>query len=292
MIGKKEYSAVNHLLNQQLAEKKVLIAVHRGSAAGNILENTIPSYLAALQMGGDIIEMDVIRSTDGTLFNFHNGMEQKHFKEAFDIREKSAAEILDLRFVNSNLETVDYPVETFEATLKAFKGETLFNIDRTWGFYEDVCDLIDQYDFANQAILKGPLDQECIEFFKNRPVNYMFMPKIETLEELAIIQQIEGMNIVGVELKVTSTESDFYQKENIQKIHEMGLFVWGNAITYNDTKKLFVAIGDNLSIIDTPEKGWGFMMDLGINVLQTDWPAILSNYRQQWVTEQNDEVGP
>ncbi|MFD1900879.1 hypothetical protein GQR36_14380 [Enterococcus termitis] len=51
MIGKDCYRSINHRLNQLLKEKKILLAVHRGSSAGNIIENTIPAYLASLKMG-------------------------------------------------------------------------------------------------------------------------------------------------------------------------------------------------------------------------------------------------
>ena len=51
MYGRKEYAQVNALLNQKLEEKKCLIAVHRGSWHGNIIQNTIPAYIAAIKMG-------------------------------------------------------------------------------------------------------------------------------------------------------------------------------------------------------------------------------------------------
>ena len=55
MVGKEKFKEINRLLNQKLEEKKVLIAVHRGCGCGNIIENTIPAYRAALQMHADVI---------------------------------------------------------------------------------------------------------------------------------------------------------------------------------------------------------------------------------------------
>ena len=43
MIGKECYAEINSTLDALLAEKKVLVAVHRGAWGGNIVENTIPS---------------------------------------------------------------------------------------------------------------------------------------------------------------------------------------------------------------------------------------------------------
>ena len=65
LYGRKEYKEINELLNRKINEKKTLVAVHRGMSAGNIIENTIPAYIATIETGGDILEVDVIKSTDG-----------------------------------------------------------------------------------------------------------------------------------------------------------------------------------------------------------------------------------
>ena len=59
-------------LNQKIAEKKHLIAVHRGTWHGNIIQNTIPAYQISLKMGADMVEADIVSSKDGVLFSFHD----------------------------------------------------------------------------------------------------------------------------------------------------------------------------------------------------------------------------
>ncbi len=55
----------------------MLVAAHRGLAAGNVPCNSIPGYKGALRTGADVIELDVSRSLDGTLYCFHPGMEKR-----------------------------------------------------------------------------------------------------------------------------------------------------------------------------------------------------------------------
>ena len=69
MIGKKEYAQINALLNRKLEEKKHMIAVHRGSYTGNITQNTIPAYIAAIRMGADMVEGDINKVSGRTAFN-------------------------------------------------------------------------------------------------------------------------------------------------------------------------------------------------------------------------------
>ena len=61
---------------REAASKKTLIAAHRGVAGGNITCNTIEAYEVALQQKADIVELDVIKSTDDVLFAFHSGKEK------------------------------------------------------------------------------------------------------------------------------------------------------------------------------------------------------------------------
>jgi glycerophosphoryl diester phosphodiesterase len=52
------------MIKAKLLNNPFLIAVHRGSSMGNVVENTIPAFHAAIQSGADILEIDIIRSTD------------------------------------------------------------------------------------------------------------------------------------------------------------------------------------------------------------------------------------
>ena len=53
---------------QERARSRRLIAAHRGAAGANIPCNSIPAYNAALRHGADIIELDISRAKDGTLY--------------------------------------------------------------------------------------------------------------------------------------------------------------------------------------------------------------------------------
>ena len=96
MYGRKEYAQMNALLNQKLEEKKCLIAAHRGSWHGNIIQNTIPAYIAAIKMGADMVECDLEISTDGKLFSFHGYHEPDVLGTTKPITLMSAAQIKDI----------------------------------------------------------------------------------------------------------------------------------------------------------------------------------------------------
>ncbi|KXT84752.1 glycerophosphodiester phosphodiesterase family protein [Streptococcus oralis] len=278
MIGQESYQEINRFLNQELEKKKVLIAVHRGSSAGNIVENTIPAYEASLQMGGDIVEADVFKTSDDQLYHFHNGMERKNFQKDFDIRSLSSQELKDLTYCNSNLSAISYPVEKLEDTLRYFKGRCLINIDRAWDFFPLICDLVKQEDMVEQVILKGPLEEETLQFLAGEETKFLFMPKISKLAQLDLLKQYPEVNIIGVEIKAETEADDFYQAETIQELKDANLCVWINALTMNDEKKLFAGHDDNTSILQSADQGWGVLLEKGADIIQTDWPSLVVRY--------------
>ena len=57
--------------------------------------------------------------------------------------------------------------------------------------------------------------------------------------------------------------------------------MWYNAITLSGLEKHIKTAGhdDDCSIKEGFDRGWGVLIDKGIDVIQTDWPELLSRYR-------------
>ena len=46
----------------------------------------------------------------------------------------------------------------------------------------------------------------------------------------------------------------------------------------DDNIVLSANIDDNLSINEGYDNGWGRLIEMGFDIIQTDWPALLYNY--------------
>ena len=84
-----------------------------------------------------------------------------------------------------------------------------------------------------------------------------------------------------MEIIADSQENPFFQDETIQRIKEKDLLIWVNAIKLDDDHILFAEFDDDASIIKGPEYGWQKIIEKGADMIQTDWPSLLNNYRQQ-----------
>ena len=134
-----------------------------------------------------------------------------------------------------------------------------------------------------QAILKAPLShREILDQLENHPVKYMFMPICYSLADVEEALAYRNLNMVGVELIAFSNDDELFSDEAIRYIHSKNLFTWVNALTLTDVppyKPLYGDLDDDISILEGPDRGWGRLFDKQIDVIQTDWPALVKNYR-------------
>ncbi|MGL5622264.1 glycerophosphodiester phosphodiesterase family protein, partial [Cetobacterium sp.] len=135
---------------QELEEKKILVAAHRGTYGGNVIENTYLSSIVALASGADIVEIDAVRSTDGVLYAFHDGEEERRFGITTNLRNLSSKEIENLEYLNIIGEKSGEHIWKLYDLLKALKGKGLINLDRAWDYLNEVFKIIKELQMEDQ----------------------------------------------------------------------------------------------------------------------------------------------
>ncbi len=283
-FGQSRYADINELLNRRFAEKQVLICAHRGSWHGNVIQNTTLAYKAAVMQGADIVETDTTVSSDGVVFSIHDGVEPRLFGWNRNSLHMDSGTLEGFYPLNALGEPSTHRVQPLEEVLRCLCHDELLNIDRSWRAGGQVLRLLDKYPYMRrQAILKAPMDQKkVLEQLAGHPVRYMFMPICYTLEDVEAALQFRDLNTVGVELIALTDRDELYSDEAIRYIHGKGLFCWVNSLTLTDVeprKALYGDLDDDISILEGPERGWGRLMDKGIDVIQTDWPDLVEKHR-------------
>ena len=146
--------------------------------------------------------------------------------------------------------------------------------------------LLEKYPQAiHQAIIKTPVKKKYLDYLEECKMKVMYMPIAYNLEEIKTVLSYENINIVGVEMIAKNSEEELFQDCNIQWVKEQGLFCWANAITLGGSQKydLFGGLDDDMAIKESPKKAWGKLIDKGINVMQTDWPGIMSDFIKKYI---------
>ena len=280
MFGQNTYAAINQPLNDAFARQRPLIAVHRGTGLGSIAENTEPAITAALAQGADMVEIDVVESTDGDFFLFHDGYEPMHFGIAENIGTLSTAQILDLSYQWCTNPGAPYPVAQLDAVLRSHP-KTLFNVDRSWDSWPRLLPFLDRFPEPGRLLFKSPVLAELLDVLAAHPVKYPFAPIVRSHEEVLQVLATEQINTVGMELIAPTPDHEFADAGYVDWLHGEGLFTLLNAINLSNRVPLFAGWDDETSVLGAPDDGWGKLMMLGADVIQTDWPGMLVPYRNR-----------
>lgn len=260
-------------------KNRVLVASHRGVSSANIPCNSIASFKLALNEGADIVELDVTKSLDGELFTFHPFMDLPHLKKIIPLQLRLSSNIQKLRYVNCDLTKTTYGIPTLDDALDFLKGKSVINIDKFWSNPKLILEKLDRHDMRSQVIIKSYYSPKKIKIISElaHDVPYMLMTrKIEEGLERAI--KDAGVNLVAEEIIFDSLNSDLISDRHILDLHNNSIYAWVNTIVYNYKDVISGGLTDDRAILGEQDAVWGYLIDRGIDVIQTDWVRYLRDY--------------
>jgi len=270
---------MNKVLKEYL-EKGTLIAAHRGASGGNIPFNTLAAFETALQQGADIIETDVIKSTDGKMFIFHLQQEFNHLNRDICLTKMTEEEIRKVRYVNFDNNLTECPLPDLDEALEYLKGRCLVNLDHGWDgdWFENMIRVVRRHNMQDQVLIKTPPTMKLLKMVEEQAPDFMYMPIIQEKDECSEIIEKMHINYVGAELVFAHEDAEIAQPEYIAQQQKKGRFLWVNAILYSYKVPLSAGHTDDVAVTGNPDHGWGWLVDRGFDVIQTDWPGMLREY--------------
>lgn len=279
-FGQSRFVATNALLIDRAAEFGTLIVVHRGTAVGSVVENTPEAVHAAVASGGDVIEIDVVGSTDEEFFAFHDGNEPRLLGTATNLRTFTAAQIRAHSYIHSDRPGRPARIATLLDLLRGVPSGTLINVDRSWSWWESLLPALDTVDMHDQLLLKCfASDADRVQVLRAHPVKYPFIAICTTVEQAHRHLGDPELNTVGVELIARDGKSPFLDPTVIASLHTRNALVLVNAEVLSTGVDLFAGHDDERALLQSPTEGWGPLFDLGVDAIQTDWPWLLRDYR-------------
>lgn len=263
-----------HLYNND----NVQVVAHRGAAGSNIPCNTIPAFDIALKGGASILEMDLFKSTDGKIFIFHTGKEPYQLNKNIDLTKLDSEEIKKLRLINVDFYPTQWGINSFDDVLEHFKGRCILNLDRIGDCIPDVIKAVERHNMKDQVLLKHAPIPSVLKIIEDVAPDYMFMPIYMEKDNASEIIEKMNINYIGAELVFETEKSPVIQPEYIESMKKRGKTLWGNAVLYNYKIPLSAGHTDDVSMIDDPDKGWGWLVDHGFDIIQTDWTYQCCKY--------------
>lgn len=278
-MGHPQYAHTNAPL-VALLDRGPAVAVHRGSGRGSIAENTNKAIVAALAEGADLVEIDIVGSSDGAFYLFHDGYEPMVFGIPERLTELSAAQIDALNYSWNVSVPGGYPVERLTDTLTAFP-DTFFTVDRSWRWWDTLLDILAERGSVPHLVLKSPLLDEAVRTLAEHRAPFPYVPIVTRPADVEAVIADDRLNAVGFELIAAESDHPFCDPRYVAGLRKRGYCILLNALNLGNGVPLYAGFDDEVSLLDDPDKGWGELIRRGASIIQTDWPGPLHSYLEK-----------
>ncbi len=256
---------------------QVLVASHRGDWR-NFPENSIPAINSAIDMGVDIIELDLKMTADSVLVLMHDARIDRTTSGKGRVSEITYDSICKVTLRAGQGIATDWKVPTFEEALVACKDRAVVNIDQGFQYYDLIHPILERNGMLEQALIKGRVTaQEAEATFSKYEKNCLFMP-IVNFGKKHYDEVLESYrDAVPLAYEVCWQELTPDVEACMQGILASDSKLWVNSLW----PSLNGGLCDDAAVTGDAAGIYGALLDLGATIIQTDRPALLIDYLSQ-----------
>ena len=261
------------LLNPEC--KRVLVASHRADWRG-WPENSIPAIESAINMGVDIVELDLQCTADSQLIIMHDGKLNRTTTGKGVIAEMTLDSIRNFRLKNGVSIRTRHEIPTLREVLLLCKGRVLINLDKADRYFDLVVPILQETGTTRQIIMKGrkPAD-EVRALYGQYLDEVIYMPIVDMNDSASVETFTAHLASNPCAFELCWRTDDTYVKQASALAQGKSL-LWVNCLW--DT--LCGGHEDDEAYKD-PDAHYGYLIDsLGFRIIQTDRPEYLINYLQ------------
>lgn len=259
--------------------KYVKIAAHRGMTGYNIPGNTLAAFDLAIRYGADVIELDATKSADGTLFVFHPQTERVALRKNVDIRRMSDAEIRCEVLCNEGGDRTVFGIPTLREALEHLRDRCIINIDKFADNPAEIAALVREMKMQDQVYVKNMNVPENHRIVEEVAWDLPYMPFVHHTDPWCeALNANRRIRYVGVEAVFDKEEDEVASRRYVEKLHAMGKEAWANGIVFDYKRVIAAGHNDDVSMLEDADQGWGWLVNQGFDIIQTDWVPQLKQY--------------
>lgn len=256
-------------------ESSVIVVAHRADWR-NYPENSLEAIQSAIDMGVDMLEIDVQRTKDGVLMLMHDHNLDRTTTGTGNIADTNWEDIAKLNLKDHQGNVTAYKVPKLEDALLMCKDRIMINLDKADRYFDEVFALLEKTGTTNLIVMKGGQSaNEVKEKFGQYLEKVIYMPVVtinNPESEQAIYDFLNDLKPVAFELCWSNPESEVPAK--MEKALKGRSLIW-----YNTLWDWLCAGHNDDKAVDDPDGTWGYMIDtLGARILQTDYPQLMIEY--------------
>jgi glycerophosphoryl diester phosphodiesterase len=255
----------------------VLVAAHRGDWR-NAPENSIQAIKNCIEMGVDIVEIDVRMTKDSVLVLLHDTTVDRTTTGSGSISDLSLDSLNTLFLRNGCGVATRHKIPTLEEAMILAKGKILVNLDKCTKYMDLAYKVLKRTGTIEQVIFKGTKDMKQVnEKYGNLLSEIIYMPIVR--EDTQYLNKYVDDFIVQYKplaFEVIFTNNNSPVLEITEILKRKGISIWVNTLW-----ETLCGPHDDDRAIDDPNDSWGWVIKNGANIIQTDRPALLLTYLRE-----------
>lgn len=236
-----------------------MVAAHRASHK-NHPENSLSAIQHAIDLGVDIIELDVKVTTDNIVVLMHDGTINRTTNGNGNPEDYTLAELKGFRLKNSDGTLSEETIPTFEDALNLVRGKAMIDIDIKTSHLKPIVDVVLKTKTISHVFYFDN-DYDALNEIRMYEKKSMLMPRAYSYN-----MADSALNIFSPE--VIHIDPSFYTEELTELILSNNARVWINAL----------GKPDNLIRNKNAEKAISELLKYNANIIQTDEPEELIKY--------------
>lgn len=255
--------------------KKVLVVAHRGDWR-NAPENSLQAFKNCIEMGVDMIEIDLKKTKDNQLVIMHDNTIDRTTDGTGKPSDYTLKEIRQFHLKNGLGRPTFHTIPTLEEVLNLAKGKILINIDKGYDYFQEVYALLVKTETVNQVVIKSNYPYNQVKTENGEILDKVIYMPIVNLNHPEAEIFIDGYKI----LKPIAIECCFNEVTPevirlLKKVKVNGSKIWLNSLW----PSLNAGHDDDRAVeLEEPNQSWGWLLEQGASLIQTDRPAPLLNY--------------
>lgn len=266
---------LQHLHNPQ--SEYVIVVCHRGDWR-NYPENSIPAIESVIEMGADMVEIDIAMTKDSVLVLSHDRTIDRCTTGrglVSDITYDSLQTFF-LKSAHGARSSFDLKVPTLREALEVCKDRILINIDKGYDYYDEVVALTEELGVTDQVLIKGskPASEVAAKMSEHEN-NLLYMPIISPAsksQQPLFEEYLAGEPQLAYE--ICWGEMSPVVESAIERVKASGSKLWVNTLW----NSLCGGLSDDVAWMTSAEEVYGKVVGLGATMIQTDRPEYLIDY--------------
>lgn len=262
------------------AESKELLVVSHRADWRNAPENSLQAIQNCIEMGVDMVEIDLKKTKDGQLILMHDKTIDRTTTGKGKPGDYTLEELRKFNLRNGAGHKTRHKIPTFEEVMTLCKGKIMVNVDKGYDYFREAYAVLEKTGTVGQCIMKSGNPYEKVKAEHGDVLEKMvFMPVVNLHKEGAediIDGYLANMKPAAFEL-VFDNDGPEVQRL-IKKVRESGARIFINSLW----PELCGGHDDDRAVeLGEPEESWGWIIGQGAKLIQTDRPALLLEYLKE-----------